>query len=152
MPGVAHHRIVDSSGGTPFEDDADHGRILIPGVATNNAYSLMELTVAPRAVDSGFGAHTHNDIDEVFVLRQGTIDFLLDDDLMTITPGDVVRVPAGTRHGYRNTSDEPAEMLVWFSPGGFEELFVTYRTDQPSPDSQGFVAEAITKFNSSFEP
>jgi hypothetical protein len=42
-------------------------------------------------------------------------------------------------------------MLVWFTPGGFERLFVTYRTDQPSVDNEGFVNEATNTFNSSFE-
>jgi hypothetical protein len=43
-------------------------------------------------------------------------------------------------------------MLVGFAPGGFERLFVTYRSDQPSVDSEGFVNEATSRFNPEFEP
>ncbi len=143
--------LTDSTGGLPFEDGPDHGRVLISGEATGNAYSLMEFTVAPSGENAGYGPHQHGEIDEVFVVRRGSIEFLVDEEVATLTTGDVVRVPAGTRHGYRNTSDEAVELLVWFSPGGFEQLFVTYRTDQPSVDANGFLDEATSRFNSTFE-
>jgi hypothetical protein len=62
-----------------------------------------------------------------------------------------VRVPAGTRHGYRNTSQERVEMLVWFTPGGFEELFVKYRTDHLPSHGPGFTFEASEAFDTTFE-
>lgn len=135
----------------PFEDGPDRGRVLISGESTNYAYSLMELTIAPRAADVGFGPHVHNDIEEVFYVRGGALDFLLGADVTPLRVGDVVRVPPGARHGYRNISGEPVDLLVWFSPGGFENLFVKYRTDQPTVDSEGFVREATSRFNSLFE-
>lgn len=137
--------------GEPFEDGRDRGRVLISGESTNYTYSLMELTVAPQATDVGFGPHAHNDIEEVFVVRGGALEFLLGTDVMPLRVGDVVRVQPGTRHGYRNVSGEPVDLLVWFSPGGFENLFVKYRTDQPAVDSEGFVNEATSRFNSWFE-
>lgn len=95
VSGVTQLRLTDSTGGTPFEDGIDRGRVLIAGAATNNAYSLMELTVAPRPPDTGFEPHQRNDIDEVFVIRQGTIEFLLDHQTTALRIGDVVRVPRG---------------------------------------------------------
>ena len=143
--------IVDSNGGFSFEDGLDRGRILIPGESTNNAYSLMELTVASHGSEVGFGPHLHHDIDEVFVVREGSLEFLLGTDMTRLGEGDVVRVPPGTKHGYRNVSGAPVELLVWFTPGGFEQLFVTYRTDQTNLNEDGFVAEATGRFNSQFE-
>ncbi len=143
--------IVDSNGGAPFEDGLDRGRILIAGESTDNAYSLMELIVAARGGEVGFGPHLHHDIDEVFVVRKGTLEFLLGSDVTRLVEGDVVRVLPGTRHGYRNVSGAPVELLVWFTPGGFEQLFVSYRTDQANLDEDGFVAEAAGRFNSQFE-
>ncbi len=143
--------IIQSSGGASFEDGPDHGRVLIAGESTDYAYSLMELTVAPREGDVGFGPHLHHDIDEVFVVRTGTLEFLLRSDVTTLIAGDVVRVPAGVRHGYRNASRETVGLLVWFTPGGFEDLFVKYRTDQPNVDEVGFLNEATGRFNSRFD-
>ena len=42
-------------------------------------------------------------------------------------PGDFVRVPPKTRHGYRNVSGREATMLVSLLPGGMEELFYEHR-------------------------
>ena len=143
--------IIDSNGGTAFEDGPDRGRVLISGESTDNAYALMELTVAERGGEVEFGPHLHHDIEELFVVRRGTLEFLLGSDVTRLFEGDAVRVPPGVRHGYRNISGAPVELLVWFTPGGFEQLFVTYRTDQPNLDEDGFVAEATGRFNSQFE-
>ena len=143
--------IIDSKGGASFEDGPDCGRVLIAGESTANVYSLMELTVAARGAEVGFGPHLHHDIDEVFVVRHGTLEFLLGSEVTSLGAGDVVRVPPGVRHGYRNISGEPVDLLVWFTPGGFERLFVKYRTDQANLDEDGFVTEASDSFNSQFE-
>ena len=43
-------------------------------------------------------------------------------------------------------------MVVTFVPGGFEELFVEYRTDTDVPSTgAGFVEDATRLFASSFE-
>ena len=143
--------VIDANGGAWFEDGLDRGRVLIAGDSTDNVYSLMELTVAERGGEVGFGAHLHHDIDEVFVVRQGALEFLLGSDVMSLVAGDVVRVPPGVRHGYRNVSGEPVDLLVWFTPGGFEQLFIKYRTDQANLDEDGFVNGATGCFKSTFE-
>ena len=55
--------------------------------------------------------------------------------MRAVAAGDFVRVPAGMRHGYRNLSGAPVEMVVTFVPGGFEALFLEYRTDTDVPSS-----------------
>ena len=117
----------------------------------------MEYFAAAQAsLDPGaspnFGPHRHNDIEETFLVRAGHLTFLLDDKVIELGPGDCVRVPSGTRHGYANLSGEPVELLVSFHPGGFEELFVRHRSDQdPPPLPLGFVEDAVRLFNSEFE-
>jgi mannose-6-phosphate isomerase-like protein (cupin superfamily) len=148
--------MVGVAGGTAFEDAPDRGRVLVFGAETRGAYSLMEWTVVSRPPvaeydDLDFGPHQHSEIEELFVIREGAIDFLLGDTVTTMHADDVVRVPAGTRHGYLNRSGQDVEMLVMFSPGGFEELFVKYRTDQVSASVAGFVADARTRFATEFE-
>jgi mannose-6-phosphate isomerase-like protein (cupin superfamily) len=92
----------------------------------------MEWIVAPRPTtperpDLEFGPHRHVGIEDVFVIRRGTIEFLLGEMVFTLGANDVVRVPAGTRHGYLNCSGEDVEMLVCFAPGGLEERAVQPR-------------------------
>lgn len=113
----------------------------------------MEWTVAP-SIDGqgGFGPHTHGAIEETFLVRSGELEFLVGDEVTTVRPGDFIRVPAGVRHGYRNVTGQSVDLLVTFVPGGFEELFLRYRTDQEPPvDPQGFIDDATRDFDSSFE-
>ncbi len=151
------NQYVSSAGGTAFEDGEDRGRIIVFGRETGGRYSLTEYVLAARntadeGAPPGFGAHRHRDIEETFLVRSGRLQFLIDDDVIDLGPGDFVRVPPGARHGFANVSGEAVTLLVSFHPGGFEELFVRHRSDQdPPPSARGFVEDAVRGFNSEFE-
>ena len=146
--------LVGASDGVAFEDGPDCGRVLLFGRDTGGRHSLMEYRVAVReAVDrADFGVHRHGDIEETFLVRRGTLRFLLGEEEFDLTEGDLVSVPPGMRHGFVNRSGEPVDLLVAFHPGGFEELFITHRSDQsPPPRPNGFVEDARRRFASVFE-
>jgi mannose-6-phosphate isomerase-like protein (cupin superfamily) len=149
--------LITAHDGATFEDGADRGRILLFGRQTGGRYSLMEYVVAPRpAPASGaptdFGPHLHREIEETFFVRRGRLRFLLGDGVFDLKVGDFVRAPPGMRHGFANLSGEAVELLVSFHPGGFEELFVTHRSDQhPSPSPTGFMDDARRLFASELE-
>jgi mannose-6-phosphate isomerase-like protein (cupin superfamily) len=150
-------RYIPANGGVAFKDGADWGRILVPGHATDGRYSLMEFVVSPRALARpgqrpDFAPHRHNEIEETFLVKSGRLKFLLGQQVIDLGPGDFVRVPPGGRHGFSNVSHEPVELLISFHPGGFEQLFLRYRSDQqPPPSELGFVEDAVRQFNSAFE-
>ena len=56
--------------------------------------------------------HWHEDLDEVFYVLEGEIEFLLDGELRLASAGSTVFVPAGTVHAFRNAGDRPARQLV----------------------------------------
>jgi len=145
--------LVRGADGVAFQDEANRGRVLVFGRQSGGRYSLMEYTVAPAgAGEANFGPHRHRDIEETFLVRAGTLRFLLGDETFDLSPGDFVRVPPGVRHGFANLSGAEVELLVSFHPGGFEELFITHRSDQdPPPAADGFMAEATARFASEFE-
>ena len=126
--------IVTTTDGQAFQDGPDHGRILVSGADTEGVYSLMEWTVAaaPPAAPLAYGPHRHGACEETFLIRSGCLDFLLGDVVTTLRPGDFVRVPPGTRHGYANTSGAPVEMLVGFGMMTLERD-VTFRCRPPKP-------------------
>jgi quercetin dioxygenase-like cupin family protein len=55
-------------------------------------------------------AHRHP-YPEVFVVRAGDVHFAVDGESMTARAGQVVVVPAGATHGFRNAGGEVVEML-----------------------------------------
>jgi mannose-6-phosphate isomerase-like protein (cupin superfamily) len=143
--------IVTKDGGLSFEDGPDRARIIVSGEDTGGRYSLMEWTVAATD-ETGFGPHRRGACEETFLIRSGHLEFLIVEDVTTLGPGDFVRAPPGVRHGYRNASGRPVEMLVGFVPAGMEMLFVKYRTDGDGPaKGEGFVADATRLFASEFE-
>lgn len=149
--------VVKVGEGVTFEDGDDSGRILVSARDTDGRYSLMEYRVAARqAADPeappDYGAHRHHDIEETFLVRRGRLRFLLEQDEFDLEDGDFVRVLPGQRHGFANLSGGTVDMLVTFHPGGFEQLFVTHRTDQdPPPSPTGFLEDATRLFASEFE-
>jgi quercetin dioxygenase-like cupin family protein len=147
--------VVSKSGGVSFEDGEDRARIIVSGADTHGAYSLLEWRVAPgrRLADDEtreYGPHRHRECEETFLIKSGTLEFLLEDSVIKLNEGDFVRVPRGARHGYQNTSGAPVDMLVMFVPAGLEHLFVKYRTDQPEQPEPGFIEEATRHHASEF--
>jgi mannose-6-phosphate isomerase-like protein (cupin superfamily) len=147
--------VVRTHEGIRFEIDEDCARILVSAADTNGRYPLMEWTLAAGPVSTNgesrdYGAHLHRECEETFLIRSGSLEFLLDGEVTIFREGDFVRVPAGTLHGYQNVSGGPVEMLVGFTPAGLETLFLKYRTDQPAVPAEGFVAEATRSFASEF--
>jgi len=148
---------VSTLDGIFFEDGEDRGRVLAFGRDTGGRYGLMEYMVAAGPAATGgeapsFGPHRHLAIEETFLVRSGRLHFLIEDEVIELGPGDFIRVPPGTRHGYANLSGAPVDLLVSFHPGGFEELFVRHRSDQdPPPPPMGFIKDAVEFFDSEFE-
>lgn len=93
------------------------------------SYALVEAIIAPMA---GPPLHLHHDADEVFHLLDGHLDFVCDGRRSTAGPGDVVRVPKGSPHAFRNFSGKPARMMVTIAPAGFEGLMLQMVGRDPS--------------------
>lgn len=61
--------------------------------------------------------HVHADIDEVLIVQAGELQVKLDGMWSTMHPGDLMRIPRGVTHGFFNTSDRQAILLIVMSPG-----------------------------------
>jgi quercetin dioxygenase-like cupin family protein len=60
--------------------------------------------------------HAHADADKVYVVLEGTCRFTVGDEEATHGPGAAILAPAGSPHGVRNDSAEPARLLVMMTP------------------------------------
>ena len=80
------------------------------GAALSRQVGMVEGEVPPGG---GFQTpHWHEDLDEVFYVLEGEIEFLLDGRWRRALAGSTVFVAAGTVHAFRNASDRPARQLV----------------------------------------
>ncbi|MDO3641116.1 cupin domain-containing protein [Mucilaginibacter sp. L3T2-6] len=94
---------------------------LATGSDTCNKYFAYEDTAPPLA---GPPPHTHPD-EEVFYIITGTFEFVIDDITKPIRtqPGDVVKIPAGALHTYKNVGGTTGKLLTIVKPGKLEEYF-----------------------------
>lgn len=101
---------------------AAEGLARLPGPGGERFVKLLEhgtLTVelyAPRGVDPQ-QPHTR---DEVYVVVQGSGEFLNGDLRQQFGPGDFLFVPAGIEHRFENFSDDLAVWVIFYGPEGGE--------------------------------
>jgi mannose-6-phosphate isomerase-like protein (cupin superfamily) len=59
--------------------------------------------------------HTHDEIEELYLVASGELTMRLGDEIRKVGRGSVVRVAPGTPRSHRNEGDEPVELWA-FSP------------------------------------
>lgn len=62
--------------------------------------------------------HIHPLQEEYLYILEGRLDFWLDGEDVSASPGDTVRLPRGKPHGIFNKSDGTVTCLFWVSPTG----------------------------------
>ena len=117
--------------GRSYELGAMRGVFKADGPETDDRYCISEWSVEPG--QPGPGAHHHEDNDELFVVTEGTMDFLLDDEWIEAPRGTFLLIPAGVTHDFANRSDEAATAFNVFIPGGFEASFKSWAEPGVSP-------------------
>ena len=100
------------------------------GEQTNGALTLFENVIAPG---DGPPLHTHADEDESWYVLQGALRFRLGDELAQAPAGAFVFVPRGTPHCFQNAGEEPARIIVMFTPSGMERFFDRFATLPAGP-------------------
>lgn len=78
--------------------------------------TLVVEVYAPRGTDPQ-QPHTR---DELYVVAQGTGDFLNGEARHPFGPGDVLFVPAGVEHRFENFTEDLAVWVVFYGPEGGE--------------------------------
>ena len=62
--------------------------------------------------------HIHHTEDETIYVLEGEVTFRLGEVTVVGGPGDFVNVPRGTVHCFRNDGNEPARIVLTFTPAG----------------------------------
>lgn len=87
---------------------------------TDGKFTLFECRVAPQ---QGALPHIEHNVDEAFLVREGTFTIQVEEQQQQCGPGDFVFVPKLVPHAFRNTGAEVGCLLILTIPGGFHERF-----------------------------
>src|SRR2546430_2450693 len=77
---------------------------------------------------SGSEAEGHKDSDQVLLVLKGEVEGEIADETVTLREGDVIVIPAGTRHTFSNRSSGEAATVIWLSrqpPGNRDHIVCT---------------------------
>ena len=100
------------------------GRVTVKagGAETGHAFSQIE---TDDPCGSGPPLHLHHNEDETFYVLEGEVTLIVGDERIDLDAGDYCFGPREIPHAYVVRS-ERARMLVTASPGGVEEVFVSF--------------------------
>ena len=84
----------------------------------------MQLCIFEQWCDPGCGAPTHlHAVEEILTIVDGEAEVWLDDERSPMTAGQSLVVPAGRKHGFRNTGDGTLHVQATLAAPIFEAAF-----------------------------
>jgi mannose-6-phosphate isomerase-like protein (cupin superfamily) len=81
-------------------------------------FNLSLITIQPHR--DGPPIHQHAAEDDSFLMLDGELTFIVDDEEVVAGPGTFVLVPPEVPHTFANRGDEPARFLNVHAPAGFD--------------------------------
>jgi mannose-6-phosphate isomerase-like protein (cupin superfamily) len=124
--------------------------VKVDGQASQGAYALFEYSHAAGA--AGPPAHVHAFHEEAFYIIEGQLTLAIDNQIITLSPGECWVVPRGSIHRPSNRSDQPVRYLIISSPP--MDAFFTAMSDlvnatagQPSKEALNELAD---RYDSTF--
>lgn len=101
-------------------------------ITPEESKALGLATTQFRSLDAGISLHAHEFDDEAFFVHKGSGIFLLGEQRIAVTEGDVVFIPRGEWHGFENGSKDT--FLVWaISASRYLELHRMFFSKAPAP-------------------
>lgn len=111
---MADHPLVDAGTGRSL-------RMVATGGVTDGRFGLVEYHLGPRT--PGAAPHYHRTFSESFYVLSGELTLFVDGRWQPYRPGDFALAREEGVHGFRNDGDEPAAVLILFTPGIAREAF-----------------------------
>jgi quercetin dioxygenase-like cupin family protein len=132
--GTAQAVHIRSSEGTAIWTAGDTYTLKARSADTGGVLSLFEAAISPGG---GPPPHRHLRADEAYYVLFGELEVLMGERTRRATAGDVVFLPRGTVHRFKNVGVEPARLIILFAPAGFEGFFLDVgqpaRPGEPAP-------------------
>lgn len=114
-------------------------RVLLRSEETGGVVSMIETAPGPGA---GPALHRH-DFDEAFYVLEGELTFQVEEQRLTVGPGELAFVPRGVAHTFANFSDAPARQLIVCTPAGFERHFARMAAERQGVEPPDWALQPI---------
>jgi quercetin dioxygenase-like cupin family protein len=136
--------VIRSDEGRSVQVLGDQVRIKLASAASPHGMAIVVVDVPPG---SGTPCVTHAKEEEVYFLLEGELFMHTPTERHTLQPGDMVHLPPGTPHGYRNPADSSARFLAWTVGGPMDEFFTTMAERvRELPRDQGAMQAVLQAF------
>ena len=121
-------------------------RYLMDGTMTGAGVGMFELTVLPGARVPP--AHSHRDNEEIVYVLEGTLRYVVDNEVCDLKPGDRMYSPRGSVHAFSNPHDHLARALVILTPDIGAQYFreVAEVANTPGGPSPAKMVEVMTRY------
>lgn len=121
------------------------GRDLVFKLTGEDTRGALDYFICGVAPHGGPPLHVHHRQDETIHVLSGRFKVRIDDQEHTLECGGFAYLPAGLPHAFLNLTDQPAELIIVFTPGGghrfFEELGPATRTATPNREEVAAIFE-----------
>ena len=63
--------------------------------------NITQIAVSRLKAGEQVEVHVHETMEEHFIIEEGSLEFMIDDKVMTVNSSTYVMIPAGTKHGIK---------------------------------------------------
>lgn len=92
----------------------------IHGKETFGRFAVVEETSPPL---NAMFSYRHRQTEKIYYVLEGRYEAFIGDERIIINQGDTIPVPRGTSHYFRNLLTAHSKLLIFITPGGFENFF-----------------------------
>jgi quercetin dioxygenase-like cupin family protein len=121
-------------------------RYVVDGTRTGASSGMFELTVGPGAKVPPPHSHTHNE--EIVYVLEGVLRYAVDGEQRDLKPGEHMRTPRGSVHGFSNPHQETARALIVLTPDIGAQYFrdVAAVATRPGGPNPAAMVEVMTRY------
>lgn len=124
------------------------GRDLVFKVTGEDTRGLLDYFIVEVAPHGGPPLHVHHKQEETIHVLKGRFKIRIGHEIFTCEEGGFAYLPANVPHAFLNLTDEAAEVIVVYVPGGghkfYEELGPLSRSASPDPKA---IARLFEKYD-----
>jgi len=133
MPTTLRPKFLDSNDGLRLQSGPGRDLVFkVTGDETRGAFDYFVVEVAPHG---GPPLHVHHEQEETLHVLSGRFKVRVGDEEAILEQGSFAFMPSGLPHAFLNLTNDPAEVVVVYTPGGghrfYEELGPLTRSGSP---------------------